>query len=116
MEKIQNEIVEEISKYKKKKKSDTSNATKKSNHKHDYKPCLIKYKYKFNSEFINIVSYCTICGKIGKNLDKNRSQIDRCNDGQIHLLKNNEIIERNSDIPLFELDDFSKDCVDLNAL
>ncbi len=67
-----NKNMEDISVYKKKKASNVSKSKKKSNHKHDYKECLIEYPLKiyFNinnrGEQTGICNarYCSICGKL----------------------------------------------------
>lgn len=59
------EMKDEIPKYLKKKKR---LCPKKSQHKHTYSDCVLKYKEQVlgrEIEFQNHANYCTICGKIG---------------------------------------------------
>ena len=67
----------EIPKYLKWKENDISKANKKSKHKHQYKECLIRYKWKWEENKIHtsLNSYCTICGKINDKM-KNSIVID----------------------------------------
>ena len=63
-------IPEEPLRHKKKKKK---NRPKKANHKHEYKNCVIKYKFPDNWAIgrtedgwtTTFASYCPVCGKIG---------------------------------------------------
>lgn len=66
------EIEESKIPYRKKKDGDVSKANKKSNHKHNYYGQVIfEYQGKYGNSNINHhgMSYCTICGKIGKSLE-----------------------------------------------
>ena len=67
----------EIPKYLKRKENDISKANKKSKHKHQYKECLIRYKWKWGENKIHtsLNSYCIICGKINDKM-KNSIVID----------------------------------------
>ena len=71
----------EIPKYKKK-KSQKSKASKRSNHKHTYEPCLLKVLFRGwdgnQAHSYEGASYCTICGHIGSNI------------GSISIMKQNE--------------------------
>ena len=53
-------------KYRKKKPSTTSKASKKVRHRHNYRPCVVIYKMVFNkeTEIKTKTSYCIECGKI----------------------------------------------------
>ena len=69
----------EIPKYFKYQKSDTSKANKKSKHKHQYEECWIQYNLKIGlaNKPVKLVtsleSYCTICGKIGDRFKEDKS-------------------------------------------
>ena len=52
---------DEIPKYKKR----SHKTQKKSTHKHQYVPCLLKSEYPFCKEWLDKGEYCIICGKIG---------------------------------------------------
>lgn len=65
--------MDEIPKYRKKAKKNTP---KKSKHKHTYEPCVFEYRVDVpwghdNTRKI-ICSYCSICGKIGAMLDREK--------------------------------------------
>ena len=65
-------IEEEKVPYKKFKDGDVSKASKKSKHKHNYfGQVIFEYQHKYNNASVHhyAMSYCTICGKIGKGLD-----------------------------------------------
>ena len=103
---------EEIAKYKKRKPSNTSKANQKSKHKHSYKPCLIMYPVN-NRKYVEILSYCTICGKIGNNITPERKTTSSNNRFQT-LFATEEIIEKNKDLSLFELDNMFQKYVELD--
>lgn len=73
---MQNEDKNEIPKYKKKMKSNTSKSNRKSKHKHHYEECLLYYKFSFGNKnciHTELSSYCTICGKIGDRFKEDKS-------------------------------------------
>lgn len=99
-------MIGEIGRYKKKRQSSTSKSKNKTKHKHHYKGCLIRYSYEsFGKKYseIKISSYCTICGKIGKNIDKNRKLSEDCGNGYYRMLRAEEIVKNNSDLPIFDV-------------
>ncbi len=49
--------------YRKKKKSNTSSADAKSDHKHSYVACLIR-SYVFDTEHLALGKWCSACGKL----------------------------------------------------
>lgn len=60
-----------------------------------------------------IRSYCMICGKIRKNIDNDRTEIIELSEAiphfdRIHILTEEELIERNQDIPFFKVSSFNK--------
>ena len=65
----------EIPKYLKSTESNISKSNRKSKHKHLYDECLIQYKNDFIKKTIvtKLSSYCTVCGKIGRRFDKNKT-------------------------------------------
>ena len=108
----------EIPKYLKRKESNISKAKKKSKHKHQYKECLIQYKFDFtDEECINtsLNSYCNICGKIGNKLknsivtDYERKEI--INDKTFYsFIPDEELYERyHNKLPVFFVVDYWKD-------
>ena len=97
---------DEICKYKKKTKSNTSKSKEKSKHKHIYKSCLITGSIGNTSlQHISISSYCTICGKIGENIDSKRDVVEKTADGYRRMLTKEEILERNKDLEIFDIGD-----------
>ena len=70
---------QEIPKYFKQKENNISKANKKSKHKHHYEECLIKYDTKIwipnksTTLVTSLLSYCTICGKIGSKFKQDKS-------------------------------------------
>ena len=64
-----NNFDQEIPRYRKNTGSNISKIKKKSKHKHQYKECIIRYKFSFMGKdniHTELSSYCSICGKIGK--------------------------------------------------
>lgn len=113
----------EIPKYLKQKESNISKAKKKSKHKHHYEECLIQYNMKIgliNKPSIlitSLVSYCTICGKIGDRFKKDKSIVkdyERTVDTPIgkryQMISCEELYERYHDkMPVFFIEDYWKD-------
>ena len=108
----------EIPKYFKYQKSDTSKAKKKSKHKHQYEECLIQYEFGFaNKKCINtsLCSYCTVCGKIGYRF-KNSIVTDYARKEIINgktfysIISDEELYERYHDkLPVFFVENYWKD-------
>lgn len=66
----------EIPKYLKSTESNISKSNRKSKHKHQYKECLIQYRFAFiGKTYLNtgLYTYCTICGKINERFKENKS-------------------------------------------
>lgn len=96
---------DEVGKYRKKKQSNTSKSKYKSKHKHEYKSCLICYRVHGKKlAFINIASYCTVCGKIGKNIDHSRRVTEKTDSSTYRMLSPDEVLKRNNDLLLFEVE------------
>lgn len=69
----------EIPKYLKSTESNISKSNRKSNHKHQYEECIIRYKFSFmgkNNLHTELSSYCSICGKIGDRFSKEKSIVE----------------------------------------
>ena len=110
---------DEVGKYIKKKQSNTSKSKYKSKHKHEYKSCLIRYRYemygkKFSS--IQIASYCRLCGKIGENIDPERSITEKIQDGYYRMLNSEEILKQNDDLQLFDVNGWDDKYVPLENI
>ena len=116
---------QEIPKYKKNTGSNISKIKKRSKHKHQYKECIIRYKFSFigkNNLHTELSSYCSICGKIGNRFSEEKSIVE---DKVIHkqlpnglryiiYMSGEEIYEQYHDIlPVFNAE-FSDKYVDLN--
>ena len=56
-------------------------------------------------QHVSIASYCTICGKIGGNIDPERKTSERLDDGRYRMLRNEEIFEQNKDLEVFDVGD-----------
>lgn len=70
---------QEIPKYKKNTGSNISKIKKRSKHKHQYKECIIRYKFSFmgnDNLHTELSSYCSICGKIGNRFSKEKSIVE----------------------------------------
>lgn len=111
---MQNEYKNDIPKYKKKMKSDTSKSNRKSKHKHHYEECLIQYNFKYINENILITSlhsYCTICGKIYDRFKEDKSIVK-------DFIRNEELYEKYHDkMSVFFVEDIYKEkYVDLKQL
>lgn len=107
---------DEVGKYRKKKQSNISKSKYKSKHKHEYESCLIRYRYEMYGKKISsiqIASCCRLCGKIGTNIDSNRKRSEKTADGFYRMLTSKEILERNDDLPIFNLDDWDSKYVPL---
>ena len=66
----------EMPKYLKSTESNISKSNRKSKHKHQYKECLIQYRFAFiGKTYLNtgLYTYCTICGKINERFKENKS-------------------------------------------
>ena len=87
----------EIPSYRKKKKSDTSKANHKSNHKHQYKYCLLIAD---GSPHKGI--YCEICGKIR---DVNYFEILKSDGHWSRMMNDDEIFEKYKGLEQFEIED-----------
>lgn len=109
--------MENEGKYRKKKESSTSKSKYKSKHKHEYESCLIRYPYhNSDNKHIHICSYCIVCGKIGSSINNFRSMCEKTENGLWRLLNNEEILKRNDDIPVFDLDDWQSKYVPLENI
>lgn len=113
----------EIPKYLKQKESNVSKSKKKSKHKHQYEECLIQYNMKIgliNKPSIlitSLVSYCTICGKIGDRFEKDKSIVkdyERTVDAPVgkcyQVMTSEELYERyHNKLPVFFVEDIYKE-------
>ena len=98
-------IIEEEPRHRRKKESSTSHSSAKSNHKHEYKPCKLRYSNTYaipgkdakTYTFIDSADYCIICGKIN-----NRKMI----------WGNKEVIE-DPNIPTFDVEGYKDKFVQL---
>lgn len=113
---MNNIINNEIPKYIKQKESNVSKAHKKSKHKHQYAECLIQYnfnQYNLNKLMTKLMSYCTICGKIGdkfkddKSIVKDFSRKVNTNYGTCYrVISDEELYERyHNKMPVFFVED-----------
>lgn len=105
-----NEDFDEVEKHRKKTQSNTSKSSHKSKHKHQYKMCLIGHPLYFQetkSTHIRIASYCTICGKIGGNIE-NRPACEKLDDGYYRMYESDELVQMNNDLELFEIEDWTQ--------
>ena len=118
-----NKYESEIPKYLKQKESNVSKSKKKSKHKHQYEECLIQYNMKIgliNKPSIlitSLVSYCTICGKIGDRFKKDKSIVkdyERTIDAPVEkcyqVMTSEELYERyHNKLPVFFVEDIYKE-------
>lgn len=99
----------EIGKYIKKKESNTSNAKKKSKHKHIYSDCLLINVGKpyLPNHNVFLGRYCEICGKID-----NWRMVWDCESRGLYKyytgVDDEETLQRYSHLPHFETDDIYK--------
>lgn len=106
----------DIPKYLKQTKSNTSKSNHKSKHKHQYEECLIQYPITFAGKiFINtkLYGYCSICGKIGsvKN-GKFKAELEQLkksrqgNNSFLIAISGDEIYEKyHNKLPIFYIED-----------
>lgn len=118
-----NKYESEIPKYLKQKESNVSKSKKKSKHKHQYEECLIQYNIKIgliNKPSIlitSLVSYCTICGKIGDRFTKDKSIVkdyERTVDATVgkcyQVMTSEELYEKyHNKLPVFFVENYWKD-------
>jgi len=100
-----------IPKHRKKKKSNTSKSSEKSNHKHIYRECFINYPLKILDKtrtITSLASYCEICGKVGSRLENSIIPKDK-----IRYLSTINYEEFKDVLPLFEIDGYYDKYVDL---
>lgn len=115
----------EIPKYLKSTESNISKSNRKSNHKHQYEECIIRYKFSFmgkNNLHTELSSYCSICGKIGDRFSKEKSIVEektlhkQLPNGMKYLthMSGKEIYEQYHDrLPVFNVE-FSDKYIELN--
>ena len=96
----------DVAKYKKKTKSDTSFAKAKSKHKHIYANGLVIIDNKYKSVYI--AKYCTICGK----LDNLRKETIKTDKGYM-MLTDKELLEKYKDLPHFTITDMMEKFVSI---
>lgn len=96
----------EVPRHQKKKKSNTSDAHKKSDHKHEYVECLFEFTIgKNNNKECAKGEYCKICGKIGKkNLWEN--ELIDAEKRIYHVLTYQEVKNKYKDLQIIELEDY----------
>lgn len=73
----------------------------KTDHKHEYKQCLLKFDHGDDFVIYNWATYCTICGRIG---ERTAFKKDISKDGERKVLHSQDIYERYKD----ELEIFDK--------
>ena len=102
------EDAEEVGKYKKKTDSNKSKASRKSNHRHKYTPCILSYPMlsRFNGSSdlgYALGSYCSICGKVG---DIKFSETERISNSPLYrVLSDEEMLERHKALPIKSVND-----------
>lgn len=96
---------QEIAKHRKK-KNNSSRSEKKADHKHEYKDCIVTYKHYWSDKyFAHTSQYCIVCGK----LNGHRSFI-----GSDWLSGfKEEVVSKRPDLPVFYLEKFTDDYVNL---
>ena len=110
-------IQDEIPKYLKQKESNISKSNRKSKHKHRYKECLIQYPIIFAGKSYTktgLYNYCTICGKIGGNIDPTRDVVEHVSGKHLRMLSKEEILEQNKDLEIFDIGNMFAKYVPLN--
>lgn len=106
---------DEVGKYKKKADSNILKSKAKSKHKHIYKSCLITGSFgNTNLQHVSIASYCTICGKIGWNIDPTRDVVEHVSGKCLRMLSKEEILEQNKDLEIFDIGNMFAKYVPLN--
>ena len=106
---------DEVGRHRKKTGSNTSKAKEKTKHKHIYdKSCIVIGKVCNRFEYVSIVSYCSICGKISHVIDPNRNVTERIANGKRRMLTKEEILERNRNLEVFDIGDMFAKYVPLN--
>lgn len=97
--------VRDIAQWKKKKESSISHAAKKSKHKHDYHPCIVKYTYLFiNSEhtYHMLADQCSICGKVANEHTLTEPYLLEGRGKVFRQLTDEELLAAYPDLPILE--------------
>lgn len=117
MKEINYDQSDEVGKYRKPTQSNVSKSRNKSKHKHQYAECLIQYKFRQYEDKIHtsLDSYCTICGKLGGQVDQDKSivsdytkvlykeGIGKC----YKVMSDEELYEKyHNKIPVFYVEDY----------
>lgn len=121
---MNNDQYDEVPKYKKQKESNISKSNKKSKHKHQYEECLIQYnftQYNLNKLMTKLMSYCTICGKIGDKFKEDKSMVKDfswkvdTNYGICYaVISDEELYKRyHNKMPVFFVEDIWSEYIDL---
>lgn len=76
---------------------------KKSDHKHNYQPCIFKQinPYNYREDFVG-GTYCTICGKIGNKVLFETEDSDY-GYSSIIFMTEKQAIEKYGNVPIFEI-------------
>ena len=103
------DYTDDVGKYRRKKKSNISRSSEKSDHKHQYTDCLLKYTYMHGYTGYTRAEYCSVCGKL------NNKGIKFFEVGPDHkILSPDETKEKYKHLPMFELDFIRGKAVDLD--
>ena len=94
----------EIPKYKKKK----NKTVKKSNHKHEYKECLV-YVSDINGYFL--CKYCVECNKVG-NVTIITEKDEELGEGHLQVMPNKKILKKYKDLPMRRMKSLSSKYLD----
>lgn len=103
----ENMIDNEVPKHRKKKKSSVSKSGTKSNHKHEYRECLL-----IHDTHPHRAAYCKICGKIG---DIHFFECEKREDGLYRQLDYDEVFEKYKDLEKIYIDDIWQKYVPINS-
>ena len=104
----------ETPKYRKHKESNVSKGNRKSKHKHTYVPAIFHYLYvgPLGNKHDNyaVGQYCSLCGKIGKY----QKAFEKTPDGFYRRPSDEEILEKNKDLEIFEVENFFQKYININ--
>ena len=101
-------IDNEVPKYHKKKQSSTSKSSTKSNHKHEYEPCLL-----IHNGHPHWATVCKICGKIG---DLHFFETERTEQGYYRSLDSDEVFKKYKDLDKIVIEDIWQKYVPIDNL
>lgn len=106
-----NNFDDEAIRYRKKSDSNKSKASSKSDHKHQYKGCLIRVVSNGHPENrVHSADYCVICGKLN---NIKFFETIKTSDNHYRVMTNSDILDMYPDRDIFDINDLFQARIDL---